>query len=61
VGLTDGFAGLVLAAAVVQAGQAGQAPPRHPQPLPDPLAEPVRIELRISTTARTTRSASSTT
>ena len=47
-----GIAGLVLAAAMLQAP--GQAPPRHPQPLPDPVVEPVRIELRISTTARTT-------
>jgi len=47
-----GIAGLVLAAAVVQASQ---APPRHPQPLPDPVVEPVRVEVRITTTARTTR------
>jgi Glycosyl hydrolase family 99 len=47
-----GFAGLVLAAAMLRVP--GQAPPRHPQPLPDPVVEPVRIELRISSTARTT-------
>src|SRR5215204_2439338 len=47
-----GFAGLVVAAAMLQAGQ---APPRHPQPLPDPVVDPVRVEVRISTTARTTR------
>ena len=46
-----GIAGLVLAAAMLQAPQ---APPRDPQPLPDPLVEPVRIELRMSTAARTT-------
>ena len=47
-----GIAGLVLAAAVLQAGP---APPRHPQPLPEPVVDPVRVEVRISTTARTTR------
>ena len=47
-----GIAGLVLAAAMLQAGP---APPRHPQPLPEPVVEPVRVEVRITTTARTTR------
>ena len=47
-----GIAGLVLAAAALQAGQ---APARHPQPLPEPVVDPVRVEVRISTTARTTR------
>ena len=48
-----GIAGLVLAAAVLQAGQ---APPRHPQPLPEPVVDPVRVEVRDRrTTARTTR------
>jgi hypothetical protein len=47
-----GIAGLVLAVAALQAGQ---APARHPQPLPEPVVEPVRVEVRISTTARTTR------
>jgi hypothetical protein len=47
-----GIAGLVLAAAVLQASQ---APPRHPQPLPDPAAAPVRVEVRVTTAARTVR------
>lgn len=47
-----GIAGLVLAAATLQAGQ---APPRDPQPLPDPVVDPVRVEVRVSTTARTVR------
>ena len=46
------IAGLVLAAAALQAGQ---APARHPQPLPEPVVDPVRVEVRISTTARTVR------
>ena len=47
-----GIAGLVLAAVAIQAGQ---APPRHPQPLPDPAAAPVRVEVRVTTAARTVR------
>ena len=47
-----GIAGLVLAAGMLQAGQ---APPRHPQPLPDPAAAPVRVEVRVTTAARTVR------
>ena len=47
-----GIGGFVLAAVLVQAGQ---APARHPQPLPDPVAEPVRVEVRITTTARSVR------
>jgi hypothetical protein len=47
-----GIAGLVLAAAVLQAGQ---APARHPQPLPDPLVDPVRVEIRVQTSARSMR------
>lgn len=46
------IAGLVLAAAALQAGQ---APPRHPQPLPDPVVDPVRVEIRVATEARTVR------
>ena len=40
------IAGLVLAAAALQAGQ---APARHPQPLPEPVTYPVRVEIRIET------------
>jgi hypothetical protein len=40
------IAGLVLAAAALQAGQ---APARHPQPLPEPVVDPVRVEIRIET------------
>ena len=47
-----GIAGFVLAAAMLQAGQ---APARHPQPLPDPIVSPVRVEVRIASTARTVR------
>jgi glycosyl hydrolase family 99 len=47
-----GIAGLVLAAAALQAGQ---APPRHPQRLPDPVVDPVRVEIRVATEARTVR------
>lgn len=47
-----GVAGFVLAAAMLQAGQ---APARHPQPLPDPVVDPVRVEVRIATTARGVR------
>ncbi len=46
------LAGLVLAAAALQAGQ---APVRHPQPLPDPVVDPVRIAVRVATTARSLR------
>jgi hypothetical protein len=47
-----GIAGLVLAAAVIQAGQ---APARRPQPLPDPIVAPVRVQVSIASTARTVR------
>jgi hypothetical protein len=47
-----GIAGFVLAAALLQAGQ---APARHPQPLPDPVVDPVRVEVRLATTARSVR------
>jgi hypothetical protein len=42
--MSGGLAGVVLAAAVLQAGQ---APARHPQPLPDPIVNPVRVEIRV--------------
>jgi hypothetical protein len=44
--MSAGIAGLVLAAAALQAGQ---APARDPQPLPDPVVNPVRVEIRIET------------
>ena len=47
-----GIAGVVLAAAMLQAGP---APARHPQPLPDPVVDPVRVEIRVTTTARGVR------
>ena len=47
-----GIAGFVLAAAMLQAGQ---APARHPQPLPEPIVDPVRVEIRVQTSARTLR------
>ena len=47
-----GIAGLVLAAAALQAGQ---APARHPQPLPEPVTYPVRVEIRIETRRGATR------
>jgi hypothetical protein len=50
--MSGGLAGLLLAAAVVQGGQ---APARHPQPLPEPIVDPVRVEIRVATTARSVR------
>jgi hypothetical protein len=44
--MSGGLAGVLLAAAVVQGGQ---APARHPQPLPEPIVAPVRVEIRVET------------
>ncbi len=50
--IVGSVAGLVLAAAALQGGQ---APARHPQPLPDPVVAPIRVEVRVATTARSVR------